>query len=105
MKFPLTEPYNPHYIYINPATNTVHILMPVVGGNRVSTDNTCESLVSLREFFGLSVASGKCAIFDELNSYAIALEFDLSLLDKTSALYQQKYARLSQIKRYQSILR
>ena len=32
MEFPLTEPTTPRYLYINPLTNQVHVLMPIVSG-------------------------------------------------------------------------
>ncbi len=52
MQIPLTEPTAPpgaRYIYIN--INQVHILMPVVGGVSIGTDNTCASVRGLQEFF------------------------------------------------------
>jgi hypothetical protein len=52
MEFPLTEPSAPRYIYINPETNMVHVLMPVVSGVQIGLDNTCKSVASLQEFFG-----------------------------------------------------
>jgi hypothetical protein len=57
MRIPLTEPKLMRYIRINPATNMVHLLVPFVGGEDISTDNTCKSEVELKAFFegGLSV--------------------------------------------------
>ena len=69
----LTEPVSPRYIHINAATNRVHLLVPIVGGQEISTDNTCKATVALRNFF-----SGDA--MRELNSYKDALEWDIQLL-------------------------
>ena len=90
----LTEPTSPRYLYINPENNLVHLLVPVVGGQEISTDNTCKSTASLKEFFGSKGA------LRELNTYKSALEFDLQFLDKHHPLRQPKKERLNQIKEY-----
>lgn len=100
MKFPLTEPTSPRYLYINPKTNAVHVLMPVVSGIHIGLDNTCKSVSSLQEFFGKSRAVHQRAIQDELSAYKKALEFDISLLAEESESKRQKQERLSQIKQY-----
>ena len=51
MRLPLTEPIFPRYIYINPATNIVHLMVPIIGGQEISTDNTCKATAVLKEFF------------------------------------------------------
>lgn len=51
MHIPLTEPTAPRYITINQETNQVHLMVPVVSGQEISTDNTCKATVALREFF------------------------------------------------------
>ena len=38
MKIPFEEPLSPRYIYINPETNQVHLLVPLVQGQEISTD-------------------------------------------------------------------
>ena len=93
MKIPFAEPMSPRYIYINPETNQVHLLVPLVQGQEISTDNTCKSTVALTEF--------KNAALNELNPYKSALEFDLELLgDDDSPLKALKEARLTQINAY-----
>ena len=94
MKIPLSEPTSPRYLYINPANNLVHLLVPVVGGQEISTDNTCKSTASLKEF----CESG--AALRELNAYKSALEFDLQFLDKHHEFRKPKKERLNQIKEY-----
>ena len=100
---PLTEPMSARYIYINPETNQVHLLVPIVQGQEISTDNTCKSTAALSEF--------ESSAHGELNSYKSALEFDLHLLgdsslqkeskeEESSILKACKEARLTQISAY-----
>lgn len=94
MIIPLTEPIAPRYIYINPETNQVHLLVAVVGGQTISTDNTCKTTMASDEFF-----SG--AALRELNAYKAALEFDLQLLGNDNIeLSTSKQQRLEQINAY-----
>ena len=94
MIIPLTEPSAPRYIYINPETNQVHLLVAVVGGQTISTDNTCKTTMASDEFF-----SG--AALRELNAYKAALEFDLQLLGNDNVeLSTSKQQRLAQINAY-----
>ncbi len=93
MILPFAEPTAPRYIYINPANNLVHLLVPVVGGQEISTDNTCKSTKMLEEFLH------KGAAMRELLEYKKALEFDLQWLDGHS-LKAAKQARLAQICAY-----
>ena len=78
MIIPLIEPTLPRYIHVNPTTNRVHLLVPFVGGQDISTDNTCRSTAELNAFFG---GGG----FNELESYKSVLEFHLSLLEAGDA--------------------
>ncbi len=94
MIIPFTEPTEPRYIYINPTTNTVHLLVPVVSGEEIGTDNTCQSTAALDKFF-----QGGAAL-RELNAYKAALEFDLQLLVDSHPLQARKQHRLTQINAY-----
>ncbi|MDP1602441.1 MAG: hypothetical protein Q8M03_04165 [Legionella sp.] len=101
MQFPLTEPTSPRYIYINPETNNVHVLMPIVSGTHIGLDNTCKSVYALQEFFGKSRDVHQRAVLDELTAYQKALEFDISLInDEDEELTTKKQERLSQINHY-----
>ena len=100
MEFPLTEPTSPRYLYINPKTNKVHVLMPIVSGTRIGLDNTCKSVSSLQEFFGESRDVHQKAIRDELTAYKKALKFDISLIAGESVLKTQKEERHAQINQY-----
>lgn len=93
MHIPLTEPVSPRYIHINPATNKVHLMVPVVGGQEISTDNTCKATVAMREFFDGGALR-------ELNAYKGALVFDIGLLEAGHAQRIAKEARLAQIEAY-----
>ena len=77
-KIPLQEPLSPRYIYINPETNQVHLFVPLVQGQEISTDNTCQSTKALGEF--------KDTVFKELSTYKTALEYDLRFLENGSPL-------------------
>ena len=107
MQMPLTEPTSApgaRYVYINPKTNQVHLLMPVVGGVGIGVDNTCASVRGMQAFLGLSRDAHQIAVLDNLKQYKEALLFDLSLLNEGSELHQKKSDRLLQIERYIKIL-
>jgi hypothetical protein len=93
MYIPLTEPVSPRYIYINPDTNQMHLLVPIVGGEEISTDNTCKATAALREFFDGGA-------LHELITYKNALLFDLTLLGEGNPTYAAKKARLEQVELY-----
>ncbi|AMQ26616.1 TPA: hypothetical protein JBF46_00675 [Legionella pneumophila] len=93
MRIPFIEPESPRYIHINPVTNQVHLMVPVVGGQEISTDNTCQATVALREFFDGGALR-------ELNAYKEALAFDIGLLEAGDAQRAGKEARLAQIEAY-----
>ena len=100
MKIPLTEPTAPRYIYVNPKTNQLHLLMPLVSGTDIGLDNTCKSVFAVQEFFGKSREVHQRAVLDELTAYQTALELDISLLENNAELKAPKQQRLKQIKEY-----
>lgn len=100
MLIPLTEPTAPRYIYINPANNRVHLMLPVVSGTGIGLDNTCKGVSSSQEFFGRSSNPKQITALNELIHYKNALEVDLSLLSGHSPLKQPKEERLQQINNY-----
>ncbi len=93
MHIPLSEPVSPRYIHINPITNKVHLMVPAVGGQEISTDNTCKATVALREFFDGGA-------LQEVTAYKEALAFDIGLLEAGDAKRAGKEARLAQIEAY-----
>ena len=94
MLIQFAEPTQPRYIHINPVNNQVHLLVPLVGGQEISTDNTCQSTKTLDAFFKEGAA------LRELNTYKSALEFDLQLVADGSPLQVAKQERLKQIQAY-----
>ncbi|GGI76933.1 hypothetical protein [Legionella impletisoli] len=94
MRIPLTEPTSSKYLYINSDTNQMHLLVPFIAGEDISTDNTCKASLELRAFFAEGGA------INELEFYKSALEFDMLLLGKGNPLYQAKEERLAQINKY-----
>lgn len=51
MRISLIEPLSPEYISINPVTNRVHLMVPVLGGQEISPDNPHKANEALRRFF------------------------------------------------------
>ena len=98
MIIPLIEPTSTRYIYVNPATNHVHLLVPFVGGQDISTNNTCRSTAEVDAFF---CGGG----FNELEAYKSVLEFHISLLDADDTRRAVKEERLSQINTYLEAVR
>jgi hypothetical protein len=104
MKLPLREPISPRNVYFNPKTNRIHLLMPIMSGSEIGLDNTCKSVYSLQEFFGLLGANQQSTAVGTLEDYKAALEFDLKYMpaSEEKALKEQ---RLQQIMTYLSILK
>ena len=103
MKLPSKEPSAPRYIYINPKTNVVHLLMPIMSGTEIGLDNTCKSVYSLQEFFGLAGANKQSAALGVLIAYKAALTSDLKYMP-ASEEQTRKAHRLSQIDTYLEML-
>ncbi len=93
MQIPLIEPTSMRYVHVNPVTNRVHLLVPFVGGQDVSADNTCRSTTELNAFFGGDGVS-------ELEAYKSVLEFYISLLEAGDERCHTRKERLSQITIY-----
>ncbi|ASQ46185.1 hypothetical protein [Legionella clemsonensis] len=93
MHIPLSEPISPRYLYINPTTNRVHLLVPIVSGQEISTDNTCKATTTLKEFFDGGA-------LNVLNAYKDALTFDIRLLRAGSLEASLKQDRLTQVHTY-----
>lgn len=91
MRIPLREPLSPRYIYIN--KGIIHLMVPVVGGQEISTDNTCRARLALKDFF-------EGGALQELNAYKDALIFDIALLEAGNPLRIEKEGRLTQIEAY-----
>lgn len=108
MKFLLQEPIQPKYLYINPKTNIVHLLLPIMSGSEIGSDNTCKAVYSLQEFFGFAGANEQKTALSELVRYQAVLEGDIKYckyLDADARIRKDKEARLLQIKMYLDILK
>ena len=68
-------------------------MVPVVGGQEISTDNTCRATAALREFF-------EGGALRELNIYKEALALDIGLLEEGCIQRAGKEERLIQIETY-----
>ncbi len=93
MIYAFIEPKKPRFIYVNHATNKVHLLIPVVGGQEISTDNTCKSTLALRDFFEGGARGA-------LSAYKAALEIDILALLVGKHERVCKEERLTQIHAY-----
>lgn len=106
----LNEPTQCNYIYIEPKTNRVHLLLPIVGGETIGRDNTCKTVYALKEFlYGMPERSDSTGIIPAkksalvlLKEYAKALSKDIKLLNggTLSELKRLKEERLIQIQQY-----
>ncbi|NDH08129.1 MAG: hypothetical protein EBY16_00635 [Gammaproteobacteria bacterium] len=94
MHIQLNERKAPRYISINKVTNKVHLLVPVVGGQDISTDNTCQSMSELNKFF-----LDKHAL-RELEDYQNALALDIAVFKQGDERRVVKEYRLNQIIAY-----
>lgn len=91
MKISLIEP-TARYLRINRTTRHVHLFVPFIAGQEISTDNTCKTELELRAFF-------EGGAVRELESWKSTLEFHCSLLDE-GELRQAKTALLAEINTY-----
>lgn len=103
MQFPFFEPTRTHHIFINPNTNCVHILMPVVNGKEIGVDNTCKATQVIEDFWGLNEDS-QTEVLHELREYESALLLDIRLLEMDSPIKSAKQERLAQITVYISAI-
>lgn len=95
MRILFSEPTAPRYIHINPESNYIHLMVPIVSGQEIGTDNTCKSTVALDNFFKKDGGA-----LDELNAYKDALIWDIQLLEKRDTQRVAKESRLAQIEAY-----
>lgn len=92
MRFLLLEPKNPKYIHVS-ENNKVHLLVPFMTGNEISTQDPVTAVNRLRRFFQRSALRA-------LNLYKEALIFDITILNRDDPLSLSKQARLAQIEIY-----
>lgn len=105
----LKEPERCDYLYIDDK-NRVHLLLPLVGGEEIGLDNTCQTVVELTTFFYGSNIHGneKISAEQQLANYKQALEDDIKAINSQKAispsayqdLLREKKERLKQIDEY-----
>ncbi|HFE8369616.1 TPA: protein SdcA [Legionella pneumophila] len=103
------EPERCDYLYID-ENNKVHILLPIVGGDEIGLDNTCQTAVELITFFYGSAHSGvtKYSAEHQLSEYKRQLEEDIKAINSQKKisphayddLLKEKIERLQQIEKY-----
>ncbi|MFA6303331.1 MAG: hypothetical protein WC627_09405 [Legionella sp.] len=97
MQIHYKETANPRYIYINPNTNTVHLLVPINTGTLIGLDNTCMAFEALDSFFGND--NQNSSALTSLNQYKISLEADINAMEDND-LRRLKEDRLCQVNEY-----
>lgn len=93
ISIPLIETNHFRYIYINPTSNLVHLLIPFITDTEIRKQNGNTSFFKLSVFF-------KGGALKELESYKSMLQCHLSLLEESDAHYHIKKERLEQINIY-----
>ena len=83
MRLPYKEPTAAKHIFINPNSNRLQILMPIMSGSEIGLDNTCKSVYSLQKFFSLLDSNHQGSAFSVLTDYKKALEFDLKYMQES----------------------
>ncbi|HFD2239689.1 TPA: protein SdcA, partial [Legionella pneumophila] len=103
------EPERCDYLYVD-ENNKVHILLPIVGGDEIGLDNTCQTAVELITFFYGSAHGGetKYSAEHQLSEYKRQLEEDIKAINSQKKisphayddLLKEKKERLQQIEKY-----
>lgn len=101
---PLLEKTTYDYLYVD-EKNNVHLLIPLVGGGSIASDNTCQSLVEIRKFFGFAGNRSGLAV---INEYIKDLRCDILILEtnkdsSNDQLLKNKKDRLLQLQHYLDI--
>ncbi|QEY51323.1 hypothetical protein FQU71_08715 [Legionella longbeachae] len=106
-KISLSENANPRYIYVSPE-NVVHVMIPIISADQVGIglDNTCQSVIALKDFFGRSHDSERkrSSCLHHLQDYKAQLEHDIQLLTECGKPTDAIRSRLSQVEFYISVL-
>ncbi|VEB36430.1 SidC homolog [Legionella sainthelensi] len=107
IKISLSENANPRYIYVSPE-NVVHVMLPIISADQVGIglDNTCQSVVALKDFFGRSHDSERkrSSCRHHLQDYKAQLEHDIQLLTECGKPTDAIRSRLRQVEFYINVL-
>lgn len=104
------EPTFCRYLHVD-QNNIVHVIVPIVGGDEVSVDNTCKSAMELQKFYGtaFNAPSTKNSAIHVFQRYIDVLDVDIWLireliLEDSQALIA-KLNRKRQINAYMDCIR
>ena len=107
---PFQEKEAVDYLYIDSA-NRVHLLLPVINGQNIALDNTCQTVSQLRWFIAGREAEfnfpAKPSCLQVLERYENDLTADIDECEQTRShtlLKQQKQERLLQIQAYRDLV-
>ncbi len=112
-KIKFKEPERCEYLHID-KDNKVHILLPIVGGDEIGLDNTCETTGELLAFFyGKTHGGTKYSAEHHLNEYKKNLEDDIKAIgvqrkispNAYEDLLKEKKERLEQIEKYIDLIK
>ncbi len=107
------EPERCDYLYVD-EHNKVHIILPIVGGDEIGLDNTCETSRELTSFFYGSTHGGvKYSAEHHLSEYKRQLEEDIKAIHSQrkisplafTDLLKGKVERLKQIEQYIQLIK
>ncbi|MCW8452255.1 hypothetical protein [Legionella quinlivanii] len=102
------EPTSARWFFVNPVTNIIHLLVPAVGGERAGTDNTCQTMMAMKTFFGKNSGEHAGAL-QEMELYRRALQQDIASISpqdqERRSIREQKQSRLQQIEKIIAALR
>ncbi|MCE3046309.1 hypothetical protein [Legionella sp. 16cNR16C] len=102
------EPTSARWFFVNPVTNIIHLLVPAVGGERAGTDNTCQTMMAMKTFFGKNAGEHAGAL-QEMELYRRALQQDIASISpqdqERRSIREQKQSRLQQIEKIIAALR
>jgi ankyrin repeat protein len=83
----------------------VNFLVPITGGIKISTDNTCKAAIALKTCLGMRTENNNplgLSAYSALQNYQTALEHDIALLPDDHPIKRDKQYRLQQILKYLS---
>ncbi|WP_309598903.1 protein SdcA [Legionella sainthelensi] len=108
------EPERCDYLYID-ENNKVHLLMPIVGGDEIGLDNTCQTAVEIRSFFygNTHHDEARHSAEQQLADYKTQLEEDIKAINSQKGISRYAYAdllrekksRLKQIEKYLELIK
>ncbi len=87
----------------------LHISLPIISGDRIGLDNTCQTMKSMESFFACfqnyttahARETAKYSALNTLKKYKEALEYDIHLINNLNdPLQKAKKARLTQVNFY-----